>query len=73
MESPISYFSCLSDPRIDRTKANLLDDIIFIAIVSVLCGAEAWNDMEEFGNWMSHLIKITVENEQEMQHKTFRY
>ena len=44
MESPISYFSGLADPRIERTKAHLLDDIIFIAITSVLCGADTWND-----------------------------
>jgi len=49
MESPVSYFSGLNDPRIDRTKAHLLDDIIFIAIASVLCGAETWNEMEDFG------------------------
>ena len=62
MESPISYFSGLSDPRIDRTKAHLLDDIIFIAIVSVLCGAETWNDMEEFGKakspWLKTFLKL---------------
>jgi hypothetical protein len=40
MESPISYFTGLTDPRVDRTKVYLLDEIVFIAIVSVLCGAE---------------------------------
>ena len=49
MKSSISYFSDLIDPRIDRTKAHLLDDIIFIAIASVLCGAKTWNEMEDFG------------------------
>jgi hypothetical protein len=32
MESPISYFSNLCDPRIDRTKDHLLEDIIFVDI-----------------------------------------
>ena len=62
MESPISYFSGLSDPRIDRAKVHLLDDIIFIAIVSVLCGAETWNDMEDFGksklSWFKTFLKL---------------
>jgi predicted transposase YbfD/YdcC len=62
MESPILYFSGLSDPRIERTKAHLLDDIIFIAIVSVICGAETWNDMEEFGKsrqaWLRTFLKL---------------
>jgi len=62
MESPISYFSDLVDPRVDRTKAHLLDDIIFIAIASVLCGAETWNDMETFGKskegWLREFLKL---------------
>ncbi len=49
MESPINYFSNLTDPRVERTKDHLLDDIIFIAIASVICGAESWNDMENYG------------------------
>ena len=62
MESPISYFSDLADPRIERTKSHLLDDIIFIAIASVLCGAETWNDMEDFGKakltWLKTFLKL---------------
>ena len=62
MESPISYFSGLADPRIDRTKAHLLDDIIFIAIASVLCGADTWDDMEDFGkaklSWLKTFLKL---------------
>jgi predicted transposase YbfD/YdcC len=62
MESPISYFCALDDPRVDRTKAHLLDDIIFIAIASVLCGAETWNDMEDFGkakfSWLKTFLKL---------------
>jgi predicted transposase YbfD/YdcC len=62
MESPISYFNELSDPRVDRTKAHLLDDIIFIAIASVLCGANSWDDMEDFGKaklpWLKTFLKL---------------
>jgi len=62
MESPVSYFSDLHDPRIDRTKAHLLEDIIFIAISSVLCGAETWNNMEDFGkskeSWLRTILKL---------------
>jgi len=62
MENPVSYFSDLVDPRIDRTKSHLLDDIIFIAIVSVLCGVETWNEMEDFGkaklSWLKTFLKF---------------
>ena len=30
MESPLHYFSGIKDPRIDRTKAHLLEDIIVL-------------------------------------------
>jgi hypothetical protein len=62
MESHISYFTGLTDPRVDRTKAYLLDETVFISIVSVLCGAETWNDMEEFGKskevWLRTSLKL---------------
>ena len=49
MENPLHYFSAMKDPRIDRTKVHSLEDIIVIAILSVLCGAETWDEMEVFG------------------------
>ncbi|MCL2282307.1 MAG: ISAs1 family transposase [Fibromonadales bacterium] len=49
MASPIPFFSCLRDPRIERTKAHLLEDILFITICAVICGAESWDDIELFG------------------------
>ena len=62
MESPLHYFSGIKDPRIDRTKAHLLEDIIVIAILSVLCGAETWDEMEEFGkskvSWLRTFLKL---------------
>ena len=62
MESPLHYFSGMKDPRINRTKAHLLEDIIVIAILSVICGAETWNDMEDFGTekeiWLRTFLKL---------------
>ena len=43
------HFSSLDDPRVDRTKAHLLIDIVVIAICAVICGAETWVDVENFG------------------------
>jgi len=62
MENPIHYFSGIKAPRIDRTKAHLLEDIIVISILSVLCGAETWNNMEDFGeekeDWLKTFLKL---------------
>ena len=61
MESPIPYFSNLHAPRVERTKAHLLENIIFIAIVSVLCGAETRDDMEDFGKSKEAWLKTFLE------------
>lgn len=43
-------FSALKDPRVERTKLHELLDIITIAICAVICGADDWVEMEQFGN-----------------------
>jgi predicted transposase YbfD/YdcC len=62
MKLPIEYFSELSDPRVDRTKDHLLEDIIFITIAAVICGAETWNDIELYGEsketWLKQFLKL---------------
>ena len=58
----LSYFSGMKDPRIERTKRHLFDDIVFIAIASVLSGGDSWNDMEEYGvikrEWLSSFLEL---------------
>lgn len=62
MKSPIEYFSEIEDPRIDRTKEHLLVDIIFITIAGVICGADSWNDIENYGkskeSWLKQFLKL---------------
>jgi predicted transposase YbfD/YdcC len=62
MESPLNYFSSLQDPRVERTREHDLEDILFIAIASILCGADSWYDMEEFGKakakWLKTFLRL---------------
>ncbi|GHT18906.1 hypothetical protein AGMMS4957_02070 [Bacteroidia bacterium] len=62
MQTPISYFTGLTDPRVDRSKVHLMEDIIFITIAAVICGAETWNDIEDYGkakeSWLRHYLKL---------------
>jgi len=44
------HFADLEDPRLDRTKLHKLFDIIIVAICAVICGADSWVEIEEFGN-----------------------
>jgi len=47
--SLIAHFKDLPDPRVDRTKDHDLIDILVIAICTLLCAGESFNDMEDFG------------------------
>jgi len=44
-----NYFSELEDPRIDRKKLYPLEEILFTTLCAVICGAESWYDIEDFG------------------------
>lgn len=44
------YFGEIEDPRVERTKAHKLLDIIVIAICAVVCGANDWEAVAEFGS-----------------------
>lgn len=48
----LKHFSTLEDPRIDRTKQHLLGDIIAIAILAVLSGADSWVAIETRSIWI---------------------
>ncbi|MBV9707798.1 MAG: ISAs1 family transposase [Chloroflexi bacterium] len=44
-----TLFSQVEDPRVERTKRHRLRDIIMLAICGVICGADGWAEIEEFG------------------------
>jgi DDE_Tnp_1-associated/Transposase DDE domain len=47
--SLIEHFKDLPEPRVDRTKDHELIDVLTIAICTLLCAGESFNDMEDFG------------------------
>src|SRR5216683_1635090 len=57
-----TIFSQVEDPRVERTKYHRLRDIIIIAICGVICGAEGWVEIEEFGRakeaWFTELLTL---------------
>lgn len=46
----ISIIKKIEDPRIDRLKLYPLDEIILVAIATILCGGEGYVEMHTFGN-----------------------
>lgn len=49
-EKLTQIFSQVEDPRRDITKLHLLNDILLISILTVICGAEIWKDIETFAS-----------------------
>jgi predicted transposase YbfD/YdcC len=60
--SLVEHFKSIADPRVDRTKDHDLVDILVIAICALLCAAESFNDMEDFGkakeDWFRRFLKL---------------
>src|SRR5947209_20502098 len=52
----------VEDPRVERTKQHRLRDIIILAICGVICGAQGWVEIEEFGKakeaWFTELLAL---------------
>jgi len=61
-EGLIGCLSIIKDPRVDRTKRHPLVCVLFIGICAVLCGAESWEQMEDFGNerkeWLEQYVAL---------------
>jgi hypothetical protein len=53
MVAKLSLIECMAvieDPRVDRTKAHDLEDILVLSVLAVLCGADGCEDMEFFAD-----------------------
>ena len=57
-----SYFADIKDPRVTRTKKHLLKDILVIAILAIIAGAQGWEDIENYGyakqQWLSEFLEL---------------
>ena len=53
----LAYFEDLPDPRHRRTRLHPLTSVLGIALCAVLCGADSWVEIEEYGlakqEWLS--------------------
>lgn len=56
------YFADVPDPRVSRTKKHLLCDVIVIAVLAVIAGAEGWEDIENYGiskqQWLEEFLEL---------------
>jgi predicted transposase YbfD/YdcC len=64
MNDFMTHFRTIADPRVERCRQHALIDILFLAICAVLCGADGWEEIEDFGHarltWLKRFF--TFEN-----------
>lgn len=46
----LKQLATVADPRIERSKEQLLINIIAITIWAVICGGDSWVEVENYGN-----------------------
>ena len=58
-----AYFADLDDPRIERNRKHPLMNILTIAILGVLCGADTWVDIQRYGeakrDWLASFLDLS--------------
>jgi predicted transposase YbfD/YdcC len=58
----VEHCARLPDPRVERTTRPLLLDIVVIAGCAVICGADTWVDIEEYGHakptWLKRFLPL---------------
>jgi predicted transposase YbfD/YdcC len=58
-----AYFANVEDPRKDKNRKHPLINIIGIAILGVICGADTWVDIERYGKakqaWLGTFLDLS--------------
>jgi predicted transposase YbfD/YdcC len=65
-DKPVTSLAChfadLKDPRAERTKVHPLINVLTIGLCAVICGAQHFTEMEDFGNsrkkWLSKFLDL---------------
>src|SRR5271157_3126751 len=60
--SVLEYFAALPDPRRDHGKVHMLDEIVFMSISAVLCGADSWQEIADYSqskyDWLKTFLTL---------------
>jgi predicted transposase YbfD/YdcC len=56
-------FENLTDPRVERSRVHELFDLVIVALLGTIAGADGWTDIERFGNqrldWLRTFLRLT--------------
>jgi predicted transposase YbfD/YdcC len=60
-DSIMKYFAAIPDPRIERSRLHPLASILVLSLVAVICGAESFVAIEEFGEAKEAWLKTFLD------------
>lgn len=49
-EGFLDFFNGLEDPRSERNQKHMMGEILLATLCATVCGAEGWQDVEDYGN-----------------------
>jgi len=56
-----THFELLTDPRLERTRRHVLQDILVIALCAMIANANTWVDIEHFGKTKLDFLRRFLE------------
>lgn len=59
--SMVDYFSSIEDPRVERTRAHPLASILSLSLCAILCGAESFVAIEDFGEAREEWLRTFID------------
>ena len=57
VEGFLDNFSTLEDPRSERNQLHSVDEIFLLTFCAVICGADGWQDVEDYGKSKLEYLK----------------
>jgi predicted transposase YbfD/YdcC len=62
LDSLLTHFQVLEDPRLERSRLHSLLDIVAITICAVICGADSWVEVQKYGiakyDWLKGFLQL---------------
>ncbi|MCD8262011.1 MAG: transposase family protein [Bacteroides sp.] len=56
----LSFSASLTDPRSGHYKMYSSKSIFYIALCAIICGAESWYDVQEFGHYKEEFFRSSL-------------
>lgn len=61
-EQLLAHFGEIKDPRVERTRAHILSDILMMGILAIIAGAKGWEDIENYAlskqEWLGEFLAL---------------